>query len=76
LKRIIDYNWSISYGLRLTTSIVDRGLILTESKACIRLEIEIEIGLDFDQSKQSSLNLKLVFFFLIGKFQSNLNFIL
>jgi len=35
-------------------------------KARIRLEIEIEIGLDFDQSKQSSLNLKLVFFLLIG----------
>jgi len=27
------------------------------------LEIGIEIGLDFDQSKQSSLNLRLVFFF-------------
>jgi len=27
LKRIIDYDWSISYGLRLTTSIVDRGLV-------------------------------------------------
>jgi len=25
LKRIIDYDWSISYGLRLTTPIVDRG---------------------------------------------------
>jgi len=43
------------------SSIVD-----TELKARIRLEIEIEIGLDFDQSKQSSLNLKLVFFLLIG----------
>jgi len=30
-------------------------------KARIRLEIEIEIELDFDQSKQSSLNLSLVF---------------
>jgi len=27
---------------------------------------KIEIGLDFDQSKQSSLNLRLVFFLLIG----------
>jgi len=26
LKRIIDYDWSISYDLRLTTSIVDRDL--------------------------------------------------
>jgi len=42
-------------------------------KACIRLEIEIENELDFDQSKQSLLNLKLDFFVLI-KFQSNLNF--
>jgi len=36
------------------------------AKARIRLEIGIEIGLDFDQSKQSSLNLRLVFFLLIG----------
>jgi len=36
-------------------------------KARIRLEIRIEIGLDFDQSKQSSLNLRLIFFLLIGK---------
>jgi len=35
-------------------------------KARIRLEIKIEIRLDFDQSKQSSLNLRLVFFLLIG----------
>jgi len=25
VRRIIDYNWSISYDLKLTTSIVDRG---------------------------------------------------
>jgi len=24
--RIIDYSWSVSYGLRLTISIVDRNL--------------------------------------------------
>jgi len=35
-------------------------------KARIRIEIEMEIGLDFDQSKQSSLNLRLIFFLLIG----------
>jgi len=35
-------------------------------KARIRLEIGIEIELDFDQLKQSSLNLRLVFFLLIG----------
>jgi len=33
-------------------------------KARIRLEIGIEIGLDFDQSTQSSLNLRLIFFLL------------
>jgi len=33
-------------------------------KARIRLEIGIEIRLDFDQSKQSSLNLRLVFFLI------------
>lgn len=27
MKRIVDYSWSISYGLRLTTSIVDRDLV-------------------------------------------------
>jgi len=43
------------------SSIVDN-----EPKARIRLEIGIEIGLDFDQSKQSLLNLRLVFFPLIG----------
>jgi len=32
----------------------------------IRLEIEIEIKLNFDQLKQSSLILRLVFFLLIG----------
>jgi len=32
----------------------------------IRLEIEIKIGLEFDQSKQSSLNIRAVFFRLIG----------
>jgi len=26
LKRIIDYDWSISYGLKLTTAIVDWSL--------------------------------------------------
>jgi len=25
LKRIIGYDWLVSYGLRLTTAIVDRG---------------------------------------------------
>jgi len=38
----------------------------TRFKACIRLKIEIKIGLDFDQLKQSLLNLRLVFFLLIG----------
>jgi len=33
------------------------------NKVRIRLEIEIEIGLEFDQSKQSSLNVRVVFFF-------------
>jgi len=36
------------------------------AKARIRLEIGIEIRLDFDQSKQNSLNSRLVFFLLIG----------
>jgi len=36
----------------------------TGLKARIRLEIGIEIRLDFDQSKQSSPNLRLVFFLL------------
>jgi len=42
------------------------GSLETRIKARIRLEIGIEIQLDFDQSKQSSLNLRLVFFLLIG----------
>jgi len=37
------------------------------TKARMRLEIGIEIGLDFDQSKQSLLNLRSVFFLLIGQ---------
>jgi len=40
--------------------------IIHSAKVRIRLEIEIEIGLDFDQLKQSLLNLRLVFFLLIG----------
>jgi len=45
-----------------------RSLAMTSEKpeARIRLEIGIEIGLNFDQSKQSSLNLRLDFFLLIG----------
>lgn len=39
----------------------------------VRLEIEIEIGLEFGQLKQTSLNLRLIFFIPI-KFPSNLNF--
>jgi len=35
-------------------------------KARIRLQIEIEFRLNFDQSKQNSLNLRLVFFLPIG----------
>jgi len=38
---------------------------IRSAKARIRLEIEIEIGLEFDQSKQSSLNVRTVFFLLI-----------
>lgn len=29
MRRIIDHGWSISYGLRLITSIVDQNLRLT-----------------------------------------------
>jgi len=42
------------------------GIIVYMCDTHIRLEIEIEIGLNFDQSKQSSLNLRLVFFLPIG----------
>jgi len=48
------------------SSIVNNG-----PKARIRLEIRMEIGLDFDQSKQSSLNLRLVFFPLSNWLNSN-----
>jgi len=51
--------WQQKYGFL----VIDKESALI--KARIRLEIKIEIELDFDQSKQSSLNLRLVFFLLI-----------
>jgi len=55
--------WQRGLKWYLCLFLVQSGTLL---KACIRLEIEIEIRLDFDQSKQNSLNLRLVFFLLIG----------
>jgi len=43
-----------------------RNALVASCKTRIRLKIKIEIELEFDQSKQSSLNLKLIFFLLIG----------
>jgi len=57
-----------AYNQKFNMSDANSVVMLADShvtKAHIRLEIKIEIELDFDQSKRSSLNLRLVFF-LIG----------
>jgi len=64
---VIDREGSSYYYSAVQVSMVSMvGTYGAHCEAHIRLEIGIEIGLDFDQSKQSSLNLRLDFFLLIG----------
>jgi len=59
---------SLQYLFHFYAKIIENNAATRNtSKAHIRLEIEIDVGLKFDQSKQNSLNLKLIFFLLIGE---------
>jgi len=53
----------------ITTILLKNGMVVIDQWCLsrIRLEIKIETGLKFDQSEQSLLNSKLVFFIIIGQ---------
>jgi len=56
---------SISISFLCKKIVENNAATRNTSKARVRLEIDTE--LKFDQSKQNSLNLKLIFFRLIGE---------